>query len=95
MGQCAEESDKDDVRAEFGVQSRNVQQLVVEKEEVFYCPPQDLIRSGQNWSDPNHPIRSNQNFQIKFASYCQPNCSELTELISSARSKSNQILISF
>ena len=30
----------------------------------FYCPPQDLIRSGQN-------------FQIKFASYCQPNWSEI------------------
>ena len=58
----------------------------------LYCLPWDLIRSGQNWSDP---IRSDQNFQIKFASYCQANCSELPELISSVRSKSNQILIRF
>jgi len=40
----------------------------------LYCPPQDLIRSGQNWPDP---IRSDQNFQMKFASYCQPNCLEI------------------
>src|SRR6266498_3539244 len=56
----------------------------------LYCAPQDLSRSDQKLPDLN---RSDQNISHQFTSYCQPNCSELTDLIRSADSKSKQILL--